>query len=266
MNLLLEIKDLKVDFVQETDIVEAVRGIDLKIYEGEMLGLVGESGSGKSVTALSITKLLPLSAQITSGEIFFDGRDMLKLSQEDLIKVRGTQISYVFQDPATSLNPVFTIGEQLLEVIMLHHRVKKSEAFEEAVSALKDVGMPSPKEIMFSYPHQLSGGMKQRAMIAMAVSCRPKLLIADEPTTALDVTIQAQILELLLDLKERLGLTVLLITHDLSIVSQVANKTAVMQAGKIVEYNDTEIIYRKPLHQYTKELMGYVPKLSKDEQ
>lgn len=258
---LLEIKDLHVHFMQDGKAVEAVRGADLKIFEGEILGLVGESGSGKSVTALSVTRLLPASAEIERGEIVFDGREILKLSEEQLRKIRGAQISYVFQDPATSLNPVFTIGEQLIETIRLHQALKASEAFDAAVDLLKDVGMPSSKEIMFSYPHQLSGGMKQRVMIAMAISCRPKLLIADEPTTALDVTIQAQILELLEKLRQDYKFTVLLITHDLSIVAQVAEKTAVMQEGRIVEYGDTDLIYRKPSHPYTKKLIDCIPKI-----
>ncbi|MDD4879535.1 MAG: ABC transporter ATP-binding protein [Candidatus Omnitrophica bacterium] len=258
---LLEINNLYVDFRQGEKTVEAVRGANLKIYEGEILGLVGESGSGKSVTALSVTRLLPGSAEITKGEILFDGREIFELSEEQLRNIRGAKVSYVFQDPATSLNPVFTIGEQLIETIRLHQASKENEAFDTAVGLLKDVGMPSPKEVMFSYPHQLSGGMKQRVMIAMAISCRPKLLIADEPTTALDVTIQAQILELLEKLREELKLTVLLITHDLSIVAQVAEKTAVMQEGRIVEYGDTDLIYKKPSHPYTKKLIECIPKL-----
>lgn len=261
---LLEIAGLYLDFKQEGKIVEAVRGVGLKVFEGEILGLVGESGSGKSVTALSITGLLPRSASVRrGGSILFEGRDLLALPEEDLRKVRGAMISYVFQDPATSLNPVFTIGEQLIETVMLHQRASAGSAFDIAVESLKDVGMPSPKELMYAYPHQLSGGMRQRAMIAMAVSCRPKLLIADEPTTALDVTVQAQILELLLRLKEEMNLTVVLITHDLSIVSQVAEKTAVMQQGRIVEYGDTDLVYRKPSHPYTRKLIDCIPKMGK---
>lgn len=261
MNELLEIKNLRVNFIQDGKVVEAVRGTNLKIHEGEILGLVGESGSGKSVTALSITRLLPKSGEIISGEIIFDDRNLLKLTEDELRNIRGGKISYVFQDPATSLNPVFTIGEQLIEVISLHQRAKKKEIFDKAILALKEVGMPSPKDIMYAYPHHLSGGMKQRAMISMAIACRPRLLIADEPTTALDVTIQAQILDLLVRLKNELQLTVLLITHDLSIVAQVAQKTAVMQSGEVVEYGDTEIIYRKPSHPYTKKLIDCIPKL-----
>lgn len=261
MNGLLEIRNLRVNFTQDGKVIEAVRGANLKIHEGEILGLVGESGSGKSVTALSITGLLPKSGEIVDGEIIFDGRNLLKLSEGELRSIRGGKISYVFQDPATSLNPVFTIGEQLIETISLHQRNKKEEMFDKAISALKDVGMPSPKDIIYAYPHHLSGGMKQRAMIAMAIVCRPRLLIADEPTTALDVTIQAQILDLLVRLKDELQLTVLLITHDLSVVAQVAQKTAVMQAGEVVEYGDTEIIYRKPSHPYTQKLIDCIPKL-----
>jgi ABC-type dipeptide/oligopeptide/nickel transport system ATPase component len=259
---LLEVRDLHIGFSQDArENVPAVRGADLKLYEGEILGLVGESGSGKSVTALSVTRLLPASAKVISGKIIFDGADMLELPEEDLRKVRGSRISYVFQDPASSLNPVFTVGEQIIEAITLHRGVSRGEAFDLAVGSLADVGMPAPSEIMFSYPHQLSGGMRQRAMIAMAISCRPRLLIADEPTTALDVTVQAQILDLLLSLKEVLGLTVLLITHGLSIVSRVAQKTAVMRQGRIVEYGDTELIYKKPSHPYTKGLISCIPKM-----
>lgn len=261
MNPLLEIKNLRVNFWQDGKVVEAVRGANLRIHEGEILGLVGESGSGKTVTALSVTRLLPKSGEIVNGEIIFDDHDLLKLPESELRGIRGGKISYVFQDPATSLNPVLTIGEQLIETIALHQRVKKEECFEKAISALKDVGMPAPKDIMYAYPHQLSGGMKQRVMIAMAISCRPRLLIADEPTTALDVTIQAQILDLVARLRDELSLTVLLITHDLSIVAQVAKKVAVMQLGEVVEYGDTEIIYRKPSHPYTKRLIDCIPKL-----
>lgn len=262
MGVLLEINDLSVDFIQDEKRIYAVNGLDLKMGGGEIIGLVGESGSGKSVTALSITRLLPVSAHIESGEILFEGRNLLKLSEDELRKIRGGQISYIFQDPATSLNPVFTIGEQLIEAIILHHKAAQSDAFEAAVTALKQVGMPSPGDIMSAYPHQLSGGMKQRAMIAMAIVCRPKLLIADEPTTALDVTIQAQILELLVRLKEDLDLSVLLITHDLSIVAEIAQKTAVMQSGRIVEYGDTGKVYESPSHPYTKRLIDCIPKIN----
>lgn len=278
MNTLLDIKDLCVNFCQRGQVFEAVRGADLKIHQGEILGLVGESGSGKTVTALSITRLLPESGRISGGQIIFDGHNLLELTENELRRIRGRKISYIFQDPATSLNPVFTIGEQLIEAIAIHpallrieqsfmtqkggvHQkgIKKEGLFDKAILALRDVGMPSPKDIMYAYPHQLSGGMKQRIMIAMAISCHPKLLVADEPTTALDVTIQAQILDLLIRLKDELQLTVLLITHDLSVVAQVANKTAVMQSGKIVEYGDTEIICRKPSHLYTKRLIDCIP-------
>ncbi len=260
---LLEITGLRLDFRQDGKIVEAVRGAGLKVFEGEILGLVGESGSGKSVTALSITGLLPKAASVRSGSVIFDGMELLGMPEDGLRNIRGAKISYVFQDPATSLNPVFTIGEQLIEAVTLHQEASGAGALDIAVSSLKDVGMPSPEELMHAYPHQLSGGMRQRAMIAMAISCRPKLLIADEPTTALDVTVQAQILELLVKLKQDMKLTVILITHDLSIVSQVAEKTAVMQQGMIVEYGDTELVYRKPSHPYTKKLIDCIPKMGK---
>lgn len=263
MNPLLEIKNLRLNFLHEGKALEALCGVDLKVHEGEILGLVGESGSGKTLTALSVTRLLPKSAKITGGEILFDGRDLIGCGENELRKIRGARISYVFQDPATSLNPVFTVGEQLIEGIELHQGARGGESFGIAVTSLKEVGMPAPKDIMYAYPHQLSGGMKQRAMIAMAISCRPWLLIADEPTTALDVTIQAQILDLLVRLKEELRLTIILITHDLSIVAQVAEKTAVMQEGRVVEYGDTAIIYRKPSHPYTQRLIDCIPKMRK---
>ena len=260
---LLEIKDLHVDFRQDGKTVEAVRGADLKVLEGEILGLVGESGSGKSVTALSVTRLLPASAEIERGEILFDGREILKLSEEQLRRIRGAQISYVFQDPATSLNPVFTIGEQLIETIRLHHGSKQGDAFDIAVDLLKDVGMPSSKEMMFSYPHQLSGGMKQRVMIAMAVSCKPKLLIADEPTTALDVTIQAQVLDILRELQSRRRMSVLLITHDLAVVAEMAHRVAVMYAGEVVETADRETFFSRPAHPYSRKLFDSLPARTK---
>ncbi len=281
MNTLLEIKNLHLEFPNEERALEALRGVDLKVHEGEILGLVGESGSGKTLTALSVTRLLPKSARITSGEILFDGRDLIGRDEDDLRKIRGAKISYVFQDPATSLNPVFTIGEQLIEGIELHQGtrgegsfgmpkgrhaegpLRRKAAFGIAVSALKEVGMPAPEDIMHAYSHQLSGGMKQRAMIAMAISCKPKLLIADEPTTALDVTIQAQILDLLVRLKEELRLTIILITHDLSIVSQIAEKTAVMREGQVVEYGDTAMIYNNPSHPYTRRLIDCIPKMKR---
>lgn len=270
MNTLLEIKNLHLEFPNEERTLEALCGVNLRVHEGEILGLVGESGSGKTLTALSITRLLPKFAKITRGEILFDGRDLIGRDEDDLRKIRGAKISYVFQDPATSLNPVFTIGEQLIEGIELHQGTRgegslpRKAAFGIAVSALKEVGMPAPEDIMHAYPHQLSGGMKQRAMIAMAISCKPKLLIADEPTTALDVTIQAQILDLLVRLKEELRLTIILITHDLSIVAQVAEKTAVMREGQVVEYGDTAMIYNNPSHPYTRKLIDCIPKMRRD--
>ncbi|MFH0771358.1 MAG: ABC transporter ATP-binding protein [Candidatus Omnitrophota bacterium] len=261
MSILLEIKNLRINFRQGGRIIEAVRGADLKVEEAEILGLVGESGSGKSVTALSVTRLLPKSAIIASGEILFKGRDLLKLKEDGLRNIRGSNISYVFQDPATSLNPVLTVGEQITEVIKLHQALSGKSAFAKAVDSLKEAGMSAASDIMFAYPHQLSGGMKQRVMIAMAISCKPDLLIADEPTTALDVTIQAQILDLLDGLRRELKLAVILITHDLSIVARLADKTAVMRAGEIVEYGKTKALYEKPAHPYTKKLIECLPKL-----
>lgn len=260
--VLLEIKNLRVVFTKGKENVEPLRGVNLEVNEGEILGLVGGSGSGKTLTALSITGLLPKEARVSSGEILFAGDDLIRMSERELRDVRGGNISYVFQDPAASLNPVLTIKDQLIETIRLHRRASKKESFATALDVLKEAGIPSPQDIMLAYPHQLSGGMKQRVMIAMAVSCRPRLLIADEPTTALDVTIQAQILDLLSRLREELGISIILITHDLSTVLQVADRTAVMRAGEIVECGDTASIYESPRHSYTKMLIACIPKIN----
>ncbi len=234
MTALLKINNLKTYFYLNQQIVKAVDGVNLEINQGETLALVGESGCGKSVTALSITKLIYPPGKIIEGEIIFEGRDILKLDEENLRLIRGAKISYIFQDPLTSLNPIFSVGEQMVETVKLHQNKNYSLAREEAINLLKQVGLPSPQEIFNNYPHQLSGGMNQRVMMAMAISSRPQLLIADEPTTALDVTIQVQILELLKELKEKINLSILLISHDLNMVKNIADKIAVMYSGKIV--------------------------------
>ena len=252
MNMLLEIRNLTVTFGP----FKAVDGIDIAIQEGEFFALVGESGSGKTLTALSVTRLLPPAAKIESGNILFQGKDLLSLPEEALRRLRGKDISYVFQEPATSLNPVLTIGEQIIEAITLHRALPRKEASKEAAAMLEKVAIPAPKVFLKAYPHQLSGGMKQRAMIAMALVSRPTLLIADEPTTALDVTVQAQILELLLSLKREMNLTIFFITHDLGIVSAIADHVAVMQKGKIVEDGKCEAIFSTPKHPYTEMLLS----------
>jgi peptide/nickel transport system ATP-binding protein len=260
MAALLEIKNLKLDFVSGGRAVRAVDDVSLKINAGETVCLVGESGCGKSVTALSIARLVPTPpARYAGGEILLDGRDVLKMTKEDLRKIRGGLVSYVFQDPNASLNPVFRVGNQIRESLKLHRPEKATN--EEVIRLLKLVGIPAPESRIKDYPHQMSGGMQQRVMIAMALASEPRLLVADEPTTALDVTIQAQILELLLDLKKRLGMSVLLITHNLGIVGDMADRVAVMYAGQIVELAPALEMLRRPLHPYTRALMNSVPKL-----
>lgn len=251
MKPLLDIQDLRISFGKE----RVVDGVNLHLEEGEFFALVGESGSGKTLTALSVTRLLPEAATLESGKIFFKGRDLLSLEEEALRDCRGKEISYVFQEPATSLNPVLPIGEQIVEGILFHRKVDKKEARKEAVSMLEKVSIPSAESFLEAYPHQLSGGMKQRAMIAMALVLHPALLIADEPTTALDVTIQAQILELLLALKRDLKLTLFFITHDLGLVVAVADHVAVMQKGKIVEEGECAHLFSHPKHPYTEMLL-----------
>lgn len=258
---LLHIKDLRTYFYRDGQLIRAVDGVDLEIGRREILGLVGESGCGKSILSLSITRLIPPNAKIESGEILFEGKDLLLLSEDGLREVRGGRISYVFQEPSTSLNPLFRIRDQILEAVELHQKKKGREALDYAVKLLEQVKMPQASEKLNSYPHQLSGGMKQRAMIAMALAAHPQLLIADEPTTALDVTIQAQILELLLELKVNRGISLLLITHDFSILSRVADKIAVMYAGSILEYGPVDAIRRDPRHPYTQGLINCIPKL-----
>ncbi|KPL82425.1 methionine ABC transporter ATP-binding protein [Thermanaerothrix daxensis] len=261
---LLDVRDLKTYFFTEDGVVKAVDGVSFRVYPGEVLGLVGESGCGKSVTSLSILRLLDAPGKIVGGEIWFEGRDLLRLSEHEMTQVRGNQISMVFQQPVTSLNPVFNIGSQIAEVIMIHNpNVKKAEAWREAVNLLRLVGVPDPERRAYAYPHELSGGQAQRVMIAMALALRPKLLIADEPTTALDVTIQAQILDLLRGLRSQFNTAVVLITHDLGVVAEMADRVAVMYAGKIVEEAGVQELFANPLHPYTRGLIASVPVLGR---
>lgn len=258
---LLSIRNLAIDFATETGTVEAVRGISFELNAGETLAIVGESGSGKSVTGLALTRLLPEPpALYKTGEILLDGRDVLKMTARELRAVRGNRIAYVFQEPSTSLNPVFTIRSQIAEAIRLH-RPEVKDVDAEIVKVLEMVGIVNARQRMRDYPHQLSGGMQQRAMIAMALSCQPDLLVADEPTTALDVTIQAQIIDQLRALKEHLQMAIILITHNFGIISGIADRVAVMFRGKIVEEGETERVLRSPEHPYTKALIECIPQL-----
>jgi peptide/nickel transport system ATP-binding protein len=265
MNNLLEIRDLKVHFQGEGRVIPAVDGVDLHIRKGETLGIVGESGCGKSVTSLSVMRLLPKKgARIANGDILFKGRSLLTLPEADMRKIRGNEIAMIFQEPMTSLNPVYTIGKQLSESVMLHRGYSKKQAREHAIEMLKRVHIPRAETILDEYPHQLSGGMRQRVMIAMAMSCEPELLIADEPTTALDVTIQAQILDLMRELREKQGTSILMITHDLGVVAEMCERVVVMYAGQVVEEADVYTLFEKPSHPYTQGLLNSMPKLDQD--
>ncbi|MEH7381706.1 ABC transporter ATP-binding protein [Bacillus sp. JJ1533] len=260
MATLLEVKNLKTYFYKKKTVIPAVDGVDLKINKGETLAIVGESGSGKSITSLSIMKLVPSPAgKIVEGEIVLDGRNLVELSEAEMCKVRGNDISMIFQEPMTSLNPVLTVGEQIIEVLMYHQKMSKAEATKKAIEMLELVGFSRAAELINDYPHRLSGGMRQRVMIAIAMSCNPKLLIADEPTTALDVTIQAQILDLMKDLSRKFDTSILLITHDLGVVSEVADKIVVMYGGQVVEQSPVDDLFDEPLHPYTVGLMNSIP-------
>jgi peptide/nickel transport system ATP-binding protein len=258
---LLSVQNLRTNFHTEFGLIRAVDGISFSMGSGETIGIVGESGCGKSVTARSIMRLIPQPpGEIESGEIIFEGINLLKLPQAEMRKVRGNKISMIFQDPMTSLNPVFKIGKQISEVIKLHQGISKKAALEKSIEMLRIVGIPSPAKRVVDYPHQLSGGMRQRVMIAMALSCRPKLMIADEPTTALDVTIQAQILNLMQELKEETGASIILITHNLGIVAEMAQGIIVMYAGRIFEHAAVKNLFRKHYHPYTENLLKAIPK------
>lgn len=261
-NKLLEVKNLKTHFFTVDGVVPAVDGVSFNVSKGETLGIVGESGSGKSVTARSIMRLVPNPpGKIVSGSIEFNGEDLLSKKENEMREIRGGKIGMIFQDPMTSLNPLFTIGNQMIEAIMIHQKVGKKEAKEKAIEALRMVGIPSPEARVDNYPHNMSGGMRQRVMIAMALSCNPELLIADEPTTALDVTIQAQILDLIKEMKNKFNMSILIITHDLGVVADMADKVIVMYAGKMMEYGTTIDLFDKPLHPYTKGLLDSIPTL-----
>ena len=262
MTHLLEVNNLRTQFPTRNGLVRAVDGVSFHIDPGEVLGVVGESGCGKSITALSIMRLIAPPGKIVSGEIIFDGKDLLKFSDAEMRRIRGDDIAMIFQDPMTSLNPVFTVGEQIAEALRLHRKLSRNAARDAAIAAMREVAIPDPARRINDYPHQLSGGMRQRVMIAMALACDPKLLIADEPTTALDVTIQAQILELMEELQRKRGLSVLLITHDLGVVAEVADRVAVMYTGRIVEESTVEELFKRPKHPYTEGLLRSVPKLT----
>jgi len=256
---LLEVKGLRTHFFTADGVVKAVDGVDFTVKPGEIVGLVGESGSGKSVTSTSVLRLVGEPGRILEGEILFDGEDLMTKSVPEMRHIRGNRISMIFQQPVSSLNPVYTAGVQIAEVYRLHENLKKGAANEKAIEMLAEVGIPDPRRRANSYPHELSGGMAQRIMIAMALAAGPELLIADEPTTALDVTIQAQILDLMVELRRQLGMAIILITHDLGLVAEMAERVAVMYAGKIVEEAETRALFKKPQHPYTKGLIGSVP-------
>ena len=262
---LVEVKNERLSFFTPAGEVKALNDVSLHLNEGEVLGIVGESGSGKSVTAYSLMGLTAYPGKLIGGELDFNGHHINDLTERDFRKIRGSEISIIFQDPMTSLNPVYTIGNQICEVIRLHTSKTKAEAIARAVELLTLVGINEPEKRLKQYPHELSGGMRQRVMIAIALACEPKLLIADEPTTALDVTIQAQILELMMELKQKLGMAIIMITHDLGVVSSMCDRIAVMYAGRIVEYGTVDDIFYRPEHEYTKGLLRSIPKLSEKE-
>ncbi|SHJ97976.1 ABC transporter ATP-binding protein [Paramaledivibacter caminithermalis] len=261
---LLEVKNLRTEFHTDKGKLVAVNDVSFYVGKEEIVGLVGESGSGKSVTSLSVLRLLPEQGNISAGEVLLEGKDLLKMNKKDIRNIRGGDIAMIFQDPMSSLNPVLRVGEQIMECTKLHLKYNNSQARKHAIDMIKRVGIPVPEDVMNRYPHQLSGGMSQRIMIAMAMSCNPKVLIADEPTTALDVTIQAQVMELMLELKEKNKIGILLITHDLGVVAEMCNRVMVMYCGRIVEMADVFSLFKNPLHPYTKGLIASVPKIGKN--
>ncbi len=262
---LVDIKNERLSFFTPAGEVKALNDVSIMLEEGEVLGIVGESGSGKSVTAYSLMGLTAYPGKLLGGTLWFNGHEIETMTEKEMRKIRGNEISIIFQDPMTSLNPVYTIGNQIEEVILLHTDKKKKEAYERAKELLELVGINEPEKRLKQYPHELSGGMRQRVMIAIALACEPKLLIADEPTTALDVTIQAQILELMMELKDKLGMAIIMITHDLGVVANMCQKIAVMYAGRIVEYGTADDIFYHPKHQYTKGLIRSIPRLDTKE-
>jgi oligopeptide/dipeptide ABC transporter ATP-binding protein len=267
MDNLLEVRDLRTYFYTDDGVVKAVDGVEFEVKAGETIGIVGESGCGKSITAMSILRLIQSPpGKIVSGEILFEGEDLVKVSEKRIREIRGNSISMIFQEPMTSLNPVFTAGYQIEEILKLHQNLDEKEAREKAIEMIRMVGIPNPERIADEYPHQLSGGMRQRIMIAMALACRPKMLIADEPTTALDVTIQAQILDLMNELKEKLNTSIMLITHDLGVIAEMADHVIVMYSGKVVEDAPTIELFENPKHPYTIGLMSSIPSLAKEGQ
>jgi len=262
---LLEVKNLQTSFYSHVGEVQAVRGVDFTLDKGEAIGIVGESGSGKSVTSMSIMKLLQYPGKIKAGEVIFKGENLVNKSDKQMMAIRGNEIAMIFQDPMTSLNPVYTVGDQIMEAIIRHQGLNKSEARKKAIEMLTLVGIPSPEKRVDNYPHEFSGGMRQRAMIAIALSCEPDLLIADEPTTALDVTIQAQILDLMKNLKEQINTSIILITHDLGVVADVCSRIVVMYGGLIMEEGTAQDIFYEPKHPYTMGLLKSVPRMDSDE-
>ncbi|GEL78430.1 ABC transporter ATP-binding protein [Tenuibacillus multivorans] len=258
--IILDIKDLRTSFFTEDVEVKAVDGVSFKLPKGKTIGIVGESGSGKSITALSILRLLEHPGKIVGGEINFKDKDLTKASDREIRDIRGNEISMIFQEPMTSLNPVYTVGQQIRETLKVHQGLGKEQGTKKGVELLELVGIPSPKKRITQYPHELSGGMRQRVMIAMALACNPELLIADEPTTALDVTIQAQILEIINDLQDRFDMSVIMITHDMGVVAETCDYVAVMYGGKVVEYADVKTIFKEPKHPYTVGLLNSIPR------
>lgn len=264
---LLELKNLKTYFISKQATVRAVDGVDIQVLPGQIVCIVGESGSGKSITSLSIMQLLPKpKGKIVDGQILFNGQDLTQLSDRQMAGIRGNDISMVFQEPMTALNPVLTVGEQIVEVLLRHRKLSKQEAMDKAVAMLRVVGVPRADQIVREYPHQLSGGLRQRVMIAMAMICEPKLLIADEPTTALDVTVQLQVLELMKRMRDDFGTSIMLITHDLGVVAEMADHVVVMYAGQVVESVHADILFDEPLHPYTQALMASIPTLEEEKE